>query len=177
MAANQFYANKTRARMNVTRAGMELAIAEVNDLVQQRVDENDAQARKTARGFRMLSQGAKELMRLLNEADVNDATARGFDAGPEIVLVYRAAECLAQAVDPFLRIFDKFVKEHGPLVEEDVRQTLHRFADLATQLPDRLRPVWLTYVEAYERDLEDAAEQEKETAACWATVDADGLSC
>jgi len=170
---NQFYASKTRARMNATKAGMELAIAEVNDLVQRRVEQNDAEARSTAREFRFLAIGAKELVRLLNEKDLSEATTRG---GPDIVLMYRAAECLAQAVDPFLCVFEKFVQEHGPLVEEDVCQTLRQFGDLAAKLPDQLRPAWLAYVEACERDLEAAAEQEKETAAHWANVDADGLT-
>ncbi len=148
---------------------MELALAEVNDLVQRRTKQNDAEARKTVRGFRALAAGMKELMRLLNEAYPDDQ-------GPEIVLVYRAAECLAFVIDPFSVFSTKLSRSTVLLSRTTCERRLVRFGDLAAKLPDRLRPIWLAYTEAYERDLEAAAEQEKETAASWASVDSDGLA-
>ena len=158
----------TRARLDLTRAQMEVAIAQTNELIAARVAKNAAKARRTARAFREVAERTEEVMKALSPEVIGQP-----DEG--LPFIYRTAEALAFAADLFHAAFQRFMREHGALVEQDAQDRIERFAAWAKALPDQLRPAWLAYLEQFERDLREEAAEQEALAAEWSCTDADGL--
>lgn len=163
--------SRIHAKVDLTRAQMQLVIAEVSAQVDSRADKNMREARKAAQDLREIAKVFDELPYEL----IEDSTSSLF-TGPECVLLYRASECLAAIVDPFRTAIEAFIAEHGTLVEEHSRESVERFCTWVLSLPNTLRPYWLRYVSNFEAGLEAAAVEQAEIADEWSTVDSDGLN-
>lgn len=158
------------ARVDLTRAQMQLVIAEASQQVELRAETNMRKARHAAQTLRELARAYDEL-----SEEMRAATSQQVLRGPQCVVVYRAVECLAGFVEPFRASVRSFLAEHGALVEEDSRESVEKLCDWALSLPGALRPLWLLYINSYEEGLAAAADEQSEMADEWAAVELDGL--
>lgn len=158
-------AKQVKAQLDVTRAHMQLVIAEASAAVDARFDKNLAEAKERAAQVRKLAEFADKLT----------AITVSQKKGPEIVLIYRGLEVVSVVRNAFQFVFETFRQEHGALLEASIVDSIDRFWTwLDTQMA-LVRPVWREFVLDYERGLRESVDDNKALAGEWSSTAGDGL--
>lgn len=155
-------------QIHATRARMEAVIHEVSISVNQRADMRMAKAQRDAAKFRDMAERFDRMRQ--------DLTKVSFDhVGPVIVPLHRAARLMKMMSPGFFDRFDRFVAEHGDLVETAVQSSVRDFAAWASGLVDEIEPHYRAFVKSYEEGLQIPTPDLDDVSREWAVTDSDGL--
>jgi hypothetical protein len=96
-------------------------------------------------------------------------------SGPAAARELRSLHRVFAAGSVLKKILPKFIDEHGPLIEDDIKSTMTAFVDWIPVRERALRQAVESFEDQVSAELRRDAEPIGQLAEAWSIVDADGL--